>query len=1009
MSRATTNVVLHPSAAFEQRKSDIILPDEWFLKLSLFQQLKKPPDLNKKRGALVLRHYQPGNKICEQGAAGWTAYSILTREDLHMLRDGPRRRLEVEIPIELQDQEEKLKKAATDKDRKGPQDALAKLHSERDYLPRLIEMLEQAIHVPPDSERSPLQVAEVILQSAQTVEVKPKGWFGRGARIEATEQRGIQLEPGLILDAKTRRAQLVEGQFFGEMSCMYRQPRSATVEATRECYVLELLRSIFDDLMKDPQYKARLDKAYLDYALAQVLREAPLFRELGDDQIKLVRVKAELDRHEPGTLICDEHQQADAMYLVRSGIVKVMKDVSVLLSAADLQNAEGLCSELRGGSDPATGARHALWQRLPVSVQQKLTDGTAIAGRELQGALNGVLCSADFAAHPAVRQIVRERQLGARAWAQLADPRFQSPEDMRRANRALLVELSGRRIQNVPAGSGFVAPLQPTDVPDPKGFLTTIFDSQKKHADGNRLIWELLPDSTKQWIVKHKEAGSPIGTELLDPLNELLEEKFLLLWPEINKRANEDGGKGIRAAVPPFLPQRERWTDFLFQRGVRLLNRLILEALCPQGIRPPPPHPKLPRVLAYESQGAVLGEMGLIDNQPRTATLVAYNHPEDDPEREVGPVQVVRIDEHLFDELVKASPEFRKHVEAVRDAHHAATRKREAEPLAPPTSPLLQTRQAEELGLIQGQKLMLIDLDRCTRCDECVQACVNTHNDGHTRLFLDGPRFGKYLVPTTCRSCLDPVCMIGCPVGSIHRGSNLQIVIENWCIGCGTCSEQCPYESIQMHDTGIIPQNARGWRYQLASRLGAAKWTQPRFDDRAWPIAVPPFDHDRIFRERLGVIGPLPADAVVCFRLALDVPRAHWNKPGYFRIKLVSKAEGRQLWLNGKPMDPSEKNSKEWYYHIEDAARQVTPGRNVIAVQMQAVAAKETLFALRLDRLENPQNQWGQAEQASQKAVDKFAVVCDLCSHLPSGPACVSACPHDAAMRVDAGVEFPGL
>ena len=30
------------------------------------------------------------------------------------------------------------------------------------------------------------------------------------------------------------------------------------------------------------------------------------------------------------------------------------------------------------------------------------------------------------------------------------------------------------------------------------------------------------------------------------------------------------------------------------------------------------------------------------------------------------------------------------------------------------------------------------------------------------------------------------------------------------------------------------------------------------------------------------------------------------------------------------------------------------------------------------------------------------AVVCDQCSSLPTGPACVSACPHDAAIRFNA-------
>jgi Fe-S-cluster-containing hydrogenase component 2 len=41
--------------------------------------------------------------------------------------------------------------------------------------------------------------------------------------------------------------------------------------------------------------------------------------------------------------------------------------------------------------------------------------------------------------------------------------------------------------------------------------------------------------------------------------------------------------------------------------------------------------------------------------------------------------------------------------------------------------------------------------------------------------------------------------MIGCPVGSIHKGGNGQIVIEDWCIGCEICAKQCPYDAINMH------------------------------------------------------------------------------------------------------------------------------------------------------------------------------------------------------------------
>ena len=100
--------------------------------------------------------------------------------------------------------------------------------------------------------------------------------------------------------------------------------------------------------------------------------------------------------------------------------------------------------------------------------------------------------------------------------------------------------------------------------------------------------------------------------------------------------------------------------------------------------------------------------------------------------------------------------------------------------------------------LMQGQNLLLIDLNKCTRCDECVKACVSTHDDGVTRLIRAGLRFDHYLAPTSCRACMDPLCMTRCPVGSIRRKETLDIVIEDWCIGCGNCAIDCPYGNINV-------------------------------------------------------------------------------------------------------------------------------------------------------------------------------------------------------------------
>jgi len=108
-------------------------------------------------------------------------------------------------------------------------------------------------------------------------------------------------------------------------------------------------------------------------------------------------------------------------------------------------------------------------------------------------------------------------------------------------------------------------------------------------------------------------------------------------------------------------------------------------------------------------------------------------------------------------------------------------------------------------GLFEAQNLLLIDLDNCTRCDACVRACANAH-DGVSRLVRDGLRYDHYLVATACRSCRDPLCMTQCPVGSIRRKENLEILIEDWCIGCGKCAELCPYGNINMHPIDVVKE-----------------------------------------------------------------------------------------------------------------------------------------------------------------------------------------------------------
>lgn len=207
--------------------------------------------------------------------------------------------------------------------------------------------------------------------------------------------------------------------------------------------------------------------------------------------------------------------------------------------------------------------------------------------------------------------------------------------------------------------------------------------------------------------------------------------------------------------------------------------------------------------LAYMTKGDCFGELGLLHNTTRSTTCTAYDHPKSvtgtarvgykaKPSR----VELVKIKQTEFAWLVNEYPAVKARLETLAksrtDATESAVRTGGFYSQVP--------RNVEDLGLLQGQGLLLIDLEKCTRCDQCVQACVESHDDGVTRLVREGPRHDKYLVPSRCRMCIDPVCMIGCPVGSIRRTKDLNMLIEDWCIGCGICAKQCPYNSIQMHD-----------------------------------------------------------------------------------------------------------------------------------------------------------------------------------------------------------------
>ena len=211
------------------------------------------------------------------------------------------------------------------------------------------------------------------------------------------------------------------------------------------------------------------------------------------------------------------------------------------------------------------------------------------------------------------------------------------------------------------------------------------------------------------------------------------------------------------------------------------------------------------RVLDYLGPGRTFGEIGLISAMEhvaaglgpemaaqglaqglRTATCTALDD-----------VQLVQIEREDFEEILTRFP-------AVREGLLAEARRLLQRDIDTQTATAGELGSFLENGLYSAQKLLVLDLESCTRCDECTRACSDTH-EGVTRLIREGLRFENFLVASSCRSCLDPYCLVGCPVDAIHRKPRenhpgaVEIVIEDHCIGCGLCSTNCPYGNISMH------------------------------------------------------------------------------------------------------------------------------------------------------------------------------------------------------------------
>ena len=197
-----------------------------------------------------------------------------------------------------------------------------------------------------------------------------------------------------------------------------------------------------------------------------------------------------------------------------------------------------------------------------------------------------------------------------------------------------------------------------------------------------------------------------------------------------------------------------------------------------------------PVFLSYLPAGSYVGEMALVSDARRSATV-----------RAATKTEVIRLSGDDFMRLLDRKPDLLAKLKQDMSKREELNTFIESKKSSFSSAVDMYSNIASflvENGLGEATDVLLIDERLCVGCDNCEKACADSH-EGLSRLDREaGKTYAHLHVPTSCRHCENPQCMTDCPPNAIRRGPDGEVFISDACIGCGNCQRNCTYGVIRM-------------------------------------------------------------------------------------------------------------------------------------------------------------------------------------------------------------------